>query len=53
MNRKKQKVKREGSLRIPLPFEELISDVLKVKLERKPCSKAGKRSREGRTNKER
>jgi hypothetical protein len=27
----KKKAKREGPLRIPLPFEEVISDVLKVK----------------------
>jgi hypothetical protein len=31
----KVKRKREGPLRIPLPFEEVISDVLKVKPEKK------------------
>jgi hypothetical protein len=30
-------MKREGPLRIPLLFEEVISDVLKVKPERKPA----------------
>lgn len=39
MSQKKQKPKREGPLRIPLPFEEVISDVLKVKPERKPAKK--------------
>lgn len=35
MTIKKRKPKREGPLRIPLPFEEVISDVLKVKPEPK------------------
>jgi hypothetical protein len=36
MSREKPKPKREGPLpRIPLPFEEVISDVLKVKPEAK------------------
>lgn len=38
MSSKKLKPKREGPLpRIPLPFEEVISDVLKVKPESKPA----------------
>lgn len=36
---KKIKREREGPLRIPLPFEEVISDVLKVKPEAKPATK--------------
>jgi hypothetical protein len=47
MKPKSRKRKREGPLRIPLPFEEVISDVLKVKPERRPSSKSAKRSREG------
>jgi hypothetical protein len=45
MSPKKIKVnKREGPLRrIPLPFEEVISDVLKVKPEPKPARKKAKR----------
>lgn len=44
MKPKKPKAKREGLLRIPLPFEEVISDVLRVKPERKrKPSKVGKR----------
>jgi hypothetical protein len=45
MTAKKRSPKREGPLRIPLPFEEVISDVLKVKPERKPPKKGGKRPR--------
>jgi len=38
--------KREGPLRIPLLFEEVISDVSKVKAERKPAiNKRKKRTR--------
>lgn len=32
---KSGKTKREGPLRIPLPFEGAVSDLLKVRLERK------------------
>jgi hypothetical protein len=40
MSLKKIKIgKREGPLRIPLPFEEVIADVLKVKPEPKPSKK--------------
>jgi hypothetical protein len=38
-----RKAKREGPLRIPLRFEEVISHVLKVKPERKPAIKKGKK----------
>lgn len=43
MTAKKRKPRREGPLRIPLPFEEVISDVLKVKPEPKPSKKNRKR----------
>lgn len=43
MTVKKRNPKREGPLPIPLPFEEVISDVLKVKPERKPVKASLKR----------
>ena len=37
--KKAAKPNRNGSLRIPLPFDEVISDVLKVKPQPKPRKK--------------
>jgi hypothetical protein len=45
MKPKSQKSKHQGPLRIPLPFEEVIADVLKVKPERKPVKKSARRSK--------
>jgi hypothetical protein len=39
----KKKAKREGPLRIPVPFEEVISDVLKVKPEPNKLSRKKQR----------
>jgi hypothetical protein len=42
--KKNPKPKREGPIKIPLPFEEAVSDFLKVKPEqRRKASKVGKR----------
>ena len=39
MGREKQKPKREGPVKIPLSFEEAVSDFLKVKPDLKPRKK--------------
>jgi hypothetical protein len=42
--KKIRKLKREGPIRIPLPFEEVIADVLKVKPEPGGLKKVSRRA---------